>query len=131
MKLRYLAVLAVTGAVLLCASSATARSFPTTITHDGSVALGATGTYLDSGRVKSSKGACRSLRLVKLVGYYPNGTKKLLDVDISSLLGAWGTKADLTGVERAKAVATRFKFGRHGHRKVCRSASVSFVPVPV
>ena len=126
MKLRYLAVLAATGAVLLCASSAIARSFPTAITHDGSVALGATGTFVDSCRVKSRKGRCRILRLVKLVGHYPNGTTQLLDIDFTSLEGAWGTKANLTGVDHAKAVATRFAFGRHGHRKVCRPASVVF-----
>jgi hypothetical protein len=126
MKLTYLAALAATGAVLLCASSATARSFPTAITHDGSVALGATGTVVDSGRVKSRKARCRFLRLVKLVGHYPDGTTKLLDVDFTSARGAWGTKADLTGADRAKAVATRSSFGRRGHRKVCRPASVVF-----
>ena len=74
MKLRYLAVLAATGAVLLFASSAIARtSFPTTITHDGSVALGAGGTFVDSGHVSSPRFQCRALRIVTLFGHYPSG----------------------------------------------------------
>jgi len=126
MKLTYFALLAATAAVLVCASSAMARSFPTTITHDGSVALGTTGISVDSGRVRSPKPFCQLFRIVKLVGHYPNGTTKLLDVDFTSAMGAWGTKGNLTGVDRAKAVATRSSFGRHGHRKVCRPASVVF-----
>jgi hypothetical protein len=130
MKLTYLALLAATAAVLVCASSAMARSFPTTITHDGSVALGTTGISVDSGRVRSPKPFCQLFRIVKLVGHYPGGTTKLLDVDFTSVKGAWGTKADLTGADRVTARATRFAFRRHGHRKVCLADAVSFVPGP-
>jgi hypothetical protein len=130
MKLTYFALLAATAAVLVCASSAMARSFPTTITHDGSVALGTTGISVDSGRVRSPKPFCQLFRIVKLVGHYPGGTTKLLDVDFTSVKGAWGTKADLTGADRVTARATRFAFRRHGHRKVCLADAVSFVPGP-
>jgi hypothetical protein len=131
-KLRNLAVLAVTGAVLLFASSAIARkSFPTTITHDGFVAPGAGGIFVDSGHVTSPQFRCRSLRVVTLIGHYPSGRTKLLDIDLTSLRGAWATKADLTGTDRVKARVRKSSFRRHGHRKVCRPDSVVFThPAP-
>jgi hypothetical protein len=129
-KLRYLAVLAATGAVLLCASSAMARrSFPTTITHDTTVALGTGGIYVDSGHVSSPRFQCRLLRVVKLIGHYPSGRTQLLDIDLTSFRGAWATKADLTGTDRLRARVTKSKFGRRGHRKVCQADSVGF-PAP-
>jgi hypothetical protein len=129
-KLRNLAVLAATGAVLLFASSAIARtSFPTTITHDGSVALGAGGTFVDSGHVTSPQFRCRSLRLVTLIGHYPSGRTELLDLDLTSAKGAWATKADLTGTDRVKARVRSSSFRRHGHRKVCQADTVVF-PTP-
>jgi hypothetical protein len=128
-KLRNLAVLAVTGAVLLFASSAIARkSFPTTITHDGSVPL-AGGYFVESGHVSSPRFQCRSLRLVKLIGHYPSGRTELLDIDLTSARGAWATKADLTGTDRLRARVGKYTFRRHGHRKVCRADSVVF-PAP-
>ena len=131
MKLRYLAVLAAMGVVLLCASSALARrSFPTTITHDGSVALGTEGIYLDSGNVSSPNHRCEFFRVVTLIGHYPSGRTKLLDIDLTSFLGgAWATKADLTGTDRLKARVRRSTFRRHGHRKVCQADTVVF-PAP-
>jgi len=129
-KLRYLAVLAATGAALLFASSAMARrSFPTTITHDGSVALGAGGIYLDSGHVTSPQPRCRFLRLVTLIGHYPSGRTELLDLDLTSAGGAWATKADLTGTDRVKVRVRQSTFRRHGKRKVCRADTVVF-PTP-
>jgi hypothetical protein len=130
-KLRYLAVLAATGAVLLFASSAMARrSFPTTITHDGSVALGAGGTFVDSGHVSSPNHRCEFFRVVTLIGHYPSGRTKLLDIDLTSFFGgAWGTKADLTGTDRLQARARKSSFRRHGHRKVCQADAVVF-PAP-
>jgi hypothetical protein len=127
-KLRYLAALATTCAVLLFASSAMARtSFPTTITHDGSVALGTGGTYLNSGHVSSPRLQCRVLRIVKLFGHYPSGRTELLDIDFTSFRGAWATKADLTGTDRLRARVTKYRFGRRD-RKVCRADSVVFPP---
>jgi hypothetical protein len=129
-KLRYLAVLAVTGAVLLCASSAMARkSFPTTITHDGSVALGSGGIYLDSGHVSSPQFRCRFFRVVGLIGHYPSGRTEALDLGFTSIRGAWATKADLTGTDRVRATVARSTFRRHGKRKVCRADYVTF-PTP-
>jgi hypothetical protein len=128
-KLRYLAVLAATGAVLLFASSAIARTvFPTTITHDGSVPL-AGGYFVESGHLSSPRFQCRLLRVVKLVGHYPSGRTQLLDIDFTSARGAWATKADLTGTDHLTARVTKYKFGRRGHRKVCRPDSVVF-PAP-
>ena len=130
MKLRCLAVLAATGAVLLCAGSAMAqRSFPTTITHDGSVALGAGGTFVDSGHVSAPRFQCRLLRVVKLIGHYPSGRRELLDIDLTSAGGAWATKADLTGTDRVRARVRKSSFRRHGDRKVCQADSVVF-PAP-
>jgi hypothetical protein len=132
-KLRNLAVLAVMGAVLLFASSAIARkSFPTTITHDGSVPLGVGGTFVvDSGHLASPQFRCRSLRVVTLIGHYPSGRTELLDADLTSLKGAWATKADLTGTDRVTARVRKSSFRRHGHRKVCRADSVGFsAPAP-
>ena len=131
MKLRYLAALATTGAVLLLASSAMARtSFRTTITHDGSVALGSGGGFfVDSGHLSSPRFQCRVLRLVKLIGHYPSGRTKLLDIDLTSFSGAWATKADLTGTDRLRARVAKSTFGRRGDRKVCRANSVVF-PAP-
>jgi hypothetical protein len=120
-----LAVLAVSGAFLLGADSAVARSFPTTITYDGSVALSGGNTFVDSGHITSSKSFCTRLRLVTLVGHYPDGTSKLLDVAFTSLRGAWATKASHTGADRLRAKVTRSSFRRHGHRKVCEGASVA------
>jgi hypothetical protein len=130
-KLRYLAVFAATGIVLFCASSALARrSFPTTITHDGSVALGTGGTFVDSGHVSSPNPRCEPFRVVTLIGRYPSGRTKLLDIDLTSFLGgAWATRADLTGTDLLKARVRRSSFRRHGHRKVCRADSVAF-PAP-
>jgi hypothetical protein len=129
-KLRYLAVLAVTGAVLLCATSAMARkSFPSTITHEGSVALGTGGTFVSSGHVSSPQFRCRSFRLVVLFGHYPSGRTEPLDLDLTSVRGAWATKADLTGTDRVRATVARSTFRLHGKRKVCKSDSVVF-PTP-
>jgi hypothetical protein len=126
-KLRNLAVLVATGAVLLFAGSAIARtSFPTTITHDGSVALGAGGTFVDSGHVSAPRFQCRVLRVVKLIGHYPSGRRELLDIDLTSAGGAWATKADLTGTDRVKARVRKYTFGRRGHRKVCQADAVIF-----
>lgn len=131
MKLRYLAVLAVTGAVLVFTSSATARKFfPTTIVHDSLVEVAPTGTFVVSGHLSSPHPGCRSLRVVTLVGRYPSGSTSLLDIDLTSFLGsAWATKADLTGAERIRATVTKSAFGRRGHRKVCRADTVGF-PAP-
>ena len=130
MKLRYLAALAATGAVLLFASSAMARgSFPTTITNDGSVALGTGGTFVVSGHVTSPQFRCRSLRLVTLSGHYPSGRTQLLDLDLTSARGAWATKADLTGTDRVKVRVRKSSFRRHGSRKVCQADTIVF-PTP-
>jgi hypothetical protein len=131
-KLRYLAVLAATGIVLLCAGTAMARkSFSTTITHDGSNPVGTEGVYIESGQVNSSRLPCRALRLVKLIGHYPSGRTELLDVDLTSLNGAWATKADLTDTDQLKARVAKFKYGRRGHRKVCQADSVVYAsPIP-
>jgi hypothetical protein len=127
-KLRYLAVLATTGAVLLFANSAMARrSFPTTITHENSTPLGTEGTFVDSGHVSSPNHRCESFRVVTLIGHYPSGRTELLDIDLTSFFGgAWGTKADLTGTDRVKARARKSSFRRHGHRKVCQADTVVF-----
>ena len=130
MKLRYLAVLAVTGAVLLCASSAMARrSFPSTITHDGSVPVGG-GLVVSSGHVSSPQFRCRGFRAVTLIGHFPSGRTELLDIDITSALGAWGTKADFSGTDQLKARVRKSTFRRHGKRKVCRADSVVVTPPP-
>ena len=129
MKLRYLSVLAVTGVVLLCASSAMARrSFPTTINYDGSALVGTAGTFVSSGHLSSPRPQCRFLRFVKLIGHYPSGRTELLDLDFTSLFGAWATKADLTDTDRVIARVAKYTFGRKGHRKVCRPDSVGFPP---
>jgi hypothetical protein len=129
-KLRYFSVLAVTGVVLLCASSAMARrSFPTTINYDGSAPVGTGGTFVSSGHLSSPQFRCRSFRLVILFGHYPSGRTEPLDLDLTSVHGAWATKADLTGTDRVRATVARSTFRRHGKRKVCRSDSVVF-PTP-
>ena len=129
MKLRLLAVLVATGAVLLCAASAMAlKSFPSTITHDGDAPVGSGGIFVESGHVSSPRFQCRILRLVKLIGHYPSGRTELLDADFTSLRGAWATKADLTGTDRLRARVSKYRFGRRGHRKVCRADSVVFPP---
>jgi hypothetical protein len=126
-KPKYLAVLAVTGAVLLCASSAMARrSFPTTINYDDSAPVGTGGTFVSSGHLSSPRIQCRALRVVKLIGHYPSGRTELLDIDFTSFNGAWATKADLTGTDHLTARVTKYKFGRKGHRKVCQPDSVGF-----
>lgn len=128
MKIRYVAVLAVTGAVLMCAGIAMAgrQSFPTTITHDGSVPVGAGGTFVSSGHLTSPRFQCRVLRLVKLVGHYPSGRTELLDLDLTSAGGAWATKANLTETDRVRARVAKYRFGRRGNRKVCQPDSVVF-----
>jgi hypothetical protein len=93
------------------------------------VALGAGGTYVDSGHVISPQFRCRYLRIVTLIGHYPSGRTKLLDADLTSLNGAWATKADLTGTDRVKARVRKSSFRRHGDRKVCRADTVVF-PAP-
>ena len=130
MKLRYLVVLAAMGAILVFASSAMARRvFPTTIIHDGSAAL--TGGYsVESGHLSTPRSQCRLLRLVKLIGHYPSGSTKVLDLDLTSFRGAWAMKADLTGTDHLTARVTKYKFGRRGHRKVCQADSVGFSPPP-
>jgi hypothetical protein len=114
----------------LCASSALARrSFPTTITHEASTPVGVDGTFVDSGYVSSPNHRCEFFRVVTLIGHYPSGREKLLDIDLTSFLGgAWATRADLTGTDLLKARVRRSSFRRHGHRKVCRADSVAFPP---
>jgi hypothetical protein len=125
MKLRYLAMLAATGALLLGADSAIARSFPTTITYDGSAPVGGGNTVIDSGHVSSPKRFCTYFRSVTLIGHYPNDTKKPLDFDLTSFRGAWATKASHAGADRVRVHVDKQSFRRHGHRKVCRAASVA------
>jgi hypothetical protein len=128
MKLRVLVLLAVSGALLLGASSAAARtSFPSTITHVGSESVGG-GKFVDSGRVTSPKSACTRLRLVKLVGKLPNGTKGPLDFDLTSFKGAWATTAPHAPF--AKITATAVKERLHHGRIVCKPASVVVYRAP-
>jgi hypothetical protein len=118
-------MLVLAGAVFaLGAGTASARtSYPTEITHDSSVALSG-GQTLVGGQVKSPYRLCSVLRGVKLIGHYPDGSTELLDADLSSIGGAWGAKADLTGADRVKAVALRSAFRVHHRRKVCERAAV-------
>jgi hypothetical protein len=112
----------------MCAGIAMAgrQSFPSTITHDGSVPVGGGGIFVSSGHVTSPRFQCRVLRLVKLVGHYPSGRTELLDLDLTSAGGAWATKADLTETDRVRARVAKYKFGRRGNRKVCQPDSVVF-----
>jgi hypothetical protein len=86
------------------------------------------GKFVDSGRVTSPKSACTRLRLVKLVGQLPNGTKGPLDFDLTSFKGAWATTAPHTPF--AKITATAVKERLHHGRIVCKPASVVVYRAP-
>ncbi len=118
-------ILVVAGAALtLGVGVASARtSYPSEITHEDSVALPG-GKTLVSGQVTSPSRLCSALRGVKLIAHYPDGSNELLDIDLSSVGGAWAAKADLTGADRLKAVAVRSAFRVHHRRKVCNRAAV-------
>jgi hypothetical protein len=109
--------------VLLWAGTASGTTYSTTITHDGSATLTG-GSTVDSGHVKSSGRLCSLFRTVKLFAHYPDGSTQLLDIDLTSVRGAWATKADLDGADRVKAKAIRESFRVHHHRKVCKAAAV-------
>lgn len=129
--------LAVTAGVTLAVGMATARpSYPTKITYDGSIAL-SRGQFLLTGHVASPHYFCRLGRAVKLKAHYPDGKTKLLDFGLTSMNGAWATKADLTGADRLKAKVQRASFislrspGRQTHRTVCQADAIVFsVPHP-
>ena len=118
-------MLLVAGAVLMLGvGAASARtSYPSEITRESSVELPG-GKTLASGEVTSPYRLCSVLRGVKLIGHYPDGSTELLDVGLTSINGAWATKADLSGADRVKAVALRSAFRVHHRRKVCDRAAV-------
>jgi hypothetical protein len=127
MKLRSLVVLVATGAVLVAASSASARtSFSSTITHTGSESAGG-GKFIDSGQVTSAKSACERLRGVKLIGQL-NGTSGLVDIDITSFNGAWAARVPHAPFTKITAVAVKERF--HHGRVVCQPASVVIYRAP-
>ncbi len=115
-------VAAVVG-ILGVATASARTSFPTKITHDGSVTLPG-GETIVSGHVTSSYRLCSLLRAMKLIGHYPDGSAQLLDAALTSIRGAWATKADLSGADRVKAVVTKSAFRIHHRRKVCEPAAV-------
>jgi hypothetical protein len=82
---------------------------PTTITHDGEVAL-SNGEFLITGQVGSQRQICRFFRVVTVKAHYPDGRTRILDSDINSRRGAWAVKADINGADRLKAKATRQVF---------------------
>ena len=65
---------------------------------------------------------CRSARLMGLFKQTSNGLKEL-DLDFTSLHGAWALRADLTGTPDLTIKATREK-RKHG-RVVCKPAKIT------
>ena len=113
-----LAGAAVCAAMLIAPSGAMAgaKHIPVTIYFDGTASAG-DGTTIFSGHVKSRNITCR-IALVELISN-PFG---LLDEDLASFNGAWAMRADDTAVAGSTTLgvkATKFRFGRRHHRKVC------------
>ena len=109
--------------VILGAGSAPASStFSTKITHDATVPLG-NGEFILTGHLRSRKSDCLYLRLVKPIGHRTDGSRKMLDFDVTSLHGAWAAKAKLSGIDRVKAkvVKTSTENG-----DVCQADTVVF-----
>jgi hypothetical protein len=128
MKRWIVMLLAAVAALAVGVGAAGARpSYPTTITRDGSVSLPG-GRTLDSGHLTSTRGLCIHLagRAVKLIGVFPDGTARLLDLSLTSANGAWATKADYRRAVRVKAKVLRIHLRLRGRRLVCRRAVVSW-----
>ncbi|MGH2964730.1 MAG: hypothetical protein ACRDMH_05020 [Solirubrobacterales bacterium] len=123
--------------VLTTASAHQSRPKPphvaTTITHDGDVALGGN-RFLLTGQVKAGNRLCRGNRPVEVIAHLTNGDVSVLDTDESSEKGSWSVKADLTGVQRVKAIAVKeavaeigFRHHHQYHRSaVCKAAAVAW-----
>jgi hypothetical protein len=120
-------MLAVGAVSLLCVGSAIAggRSHPTTITHDSHTSVGPD-VYVDSGQVISTK-RCTYLRVVAVKAHYPDGSQRLLDVDIGSVRGAWATRANFPGADSATAKVFKRRYRSHGRRHTCRPASIELL----
>ena len=70
----------------------------TKVTLESSVAVD-DGYYVDSGQVLSSSVRCRFFRIVKLVGIRAGGTKKLLDIALTSFGGALGNQSQARRIQ--------------------------------
>ena len=75
------------------------------------------------GDLDSSKAKCERGRVVKMFKQTATGFK-LVDTDISSFHGAWGTRGNLAGEPPLKFTVAR-KSLNHG-ALICKSASVNF-----
>jgi hypothetical protein len=75
------------------------------------------------GDLDSSKAKCERGRVVKMFKQTSTGFK-LVDTDISSFHGAWGTRGNLAGEPNLKFTVAR-KSLNHG-ALICKAASVNF-----
>ena len=124
MKLAISIVFVAAAVGIVGVATASARtSYPTKISHDGSVTLPG-GQTLDTGHVTSTYRRCSRFRGMKLIGHYPDGGTKLLDIDLTSFGGAWATKADLAGASASRPWQIKETLRIHHRRRVCEPAVV-------
>ena len=93
MKRWFVALVGALAALTMGVGMAGANVPSTTITHDDSVDLG-NGKFLFSGQVTSHRQVCEVFRSVKLTAHYPSGRTQVLDLDTTSVGGAWAMKAE-------------------------------------
>jgi hypothetical protein len=128
------------GLAITATAAAHTTSYPSAISVDYRQCLecdfAPTVTYFVGGRVTSPKAKCVPARKVKLFAVYgggkrgvpPPGTRLLLDVDRTSLLGAWsGFVPDTTGIVRFDAKVVKKNIGPRGHRHICGADTDSLV----
>ena len=58
---------------------------------------------------------------------HPNGSKTLLDTDLTSTRGIWSVEAQLAMGDNIEFGLSKKRIHRHGHRPICKGASL--IPV--
>ena len=111
-----------------------AQHFATHIVVEGRSTSSSPGSFdfAASGHLESAKRRCIRGRTVKLQ-FKSGDNTRVVDVDRSSLNGAWAVRAHSSSAPDHEFVAVASKrFGRPHHRKVCRPAreEILFFPGP-
>jgi hypothetical protein len=113
------------GALALSAGTASAvTTIPTTIDQQAVWGGSTPNSVFFAGNVRSPRHACIEGRTVKVFIFYTDGTRQLLDTDLTSEHGAWSGGGNFLNkfFDHALARVVRKPLGRH-HRRVCSAAS--------
>jgi len=101
------------------------KRFPTTVEVIDEDVLEDGVTGIVAARVRAGRVACRANRVVVGIGFYTDGSRRVIDRTRTTALGALALTFDLTGFDRGVLSVPRKRFGprKKKHRHVCRPAT--------